>query len=87
MKPDLNDPRGLICDAYSMEGISAPECRSIFLDWALEPREDGALRLAAEALAGQYGPRFPEHPMTAILQEAMASPSAAPKRRGGRNRP
>ena len=31
----LSDPKGLIFEAYNMEDISEPECRSIFLDWAL----------------------------------------------------
>ncbi|MEM1316424.1 MAG: hypothetical protein AAGI51_17840, partial [Pseudomonadota bacterium] len=29
------DPRGLIGDAYAMEGVGPEACRSIFLDWAL----------------------------------------------------
>ena len=78
------DPRGVIADAYRIEGISAPECRSIFLDWALEPREAGELRKAAQTLAAHYS-THPDHPMTAILQEATVELSAAPKRRGGRS--
>lgn len=86
MKPNPIDPRGLIRDAYSMAGISAPECRSIFLDWALEPRKEWALHQAAVELAAHYAPQFPEHPMTEILQEAMTAQTTAPKRRGGRKR-
>jgi hypothetical protein len=77
------DPRGVIADAYRIDGISAPECRSIFLDWALEPRETGELRIAAKALAKQFS-SFPKHPMTAILNEAAVELTTAPKRRGGR---
>ncbi len=77
------DPRGVIADAYKIEGISAPECRSIFLDWALEPREAADLRQAASELAAQYAD-FHTHPMTSILNEAMVELSAKPKRRGGR---
>ena len=29
------DPKGLIREAYRIEGITAAQCRSIFLDWAL----------------------------------------------------
>ena len=29
------DPKGLIRESYRIEGISAPEFRSIFLYWAL----------------------------------------------------
>jgi len=79
------DPRGVIADAYNIEGISAPECRSIFLDWALEPREFCELRAAASALAKQYS-NLPEHPMSIILNEAAAEFTTAPKRRGGRLR-
>ena len=34
-KGDENDPKGLISEAYNIDGITAGECRSIFLDWAL----------------------------------------------------
>lgn len=77
------DPRGVIADSFKIEGISAPECRSIFLDWALEPRNAQEMRRAATVLAAQYS-EFPNHPMTAILQEAMVELTAAPKRRGGK---
>ena len=76
------DPRGVISEAYKIDNISAPECRSIFLDWALEPREAGELRAAAQALAKQFA-NMPTHPMTLILQEAAIELTAAPKRRGG----
>lgn len=85
MNTSSNDPRGVIADSYKIEGISAPECRSIFLDWALEPREAGEMRQAASALAATYA-HLPDHPMTAILQEATLELTAAPKRRGGRRR-
>ena len=35
MTSDVYDPKGLVREAFAMEGIGAPECRSIFLDWAL----------------------------------------------------
>ena len=85
MTSSSNDPRGVIAEAYKIKGISAPECRSIFLDWALEPRESGELRVAAQALAEQYA-NMPKHPMTLILNEAAVELSTAPKRRGGRPR-
>jgi len=83
MAKSLNDKRGVIADAYKIEGICASECRSIFLDWALEPREPAELRQAASDLADQYA-GFPAHPMTSILLEATVELTAAPKRRGGR---
>ena len=72
-----DDPKGLIREAYRIEGIGAAECRSIFLDWALG--HDGEARPAIERLlAGR-----PEHPMTAVLREALAEPVIR-GRRGGR---
>ncbi|MCF6272565.1 MAG: hypothetical protein L3J37_05130 [Rhodobacteraceae bacterium] len=79
-----DDLRGLISEAYKIEGISPPECRSIFLDWALEPRETGEMRAAAIRLVEQYEPIWPEHPMTGILREAMIELTFPPLRRGGR---
>jgi len=85
MQNNSSDPRGVIADSYKIEGISAPECRSIFLDWALEPRTPAEMRQAAKALAAHYAD-FPTHPMSAILQEATIETTTAPKRRGGRRR-
>ncbi len=79
-----DDPRGLISEAYRIEGIPAPECRSIFLDWALEPRSAIEMRAAVERLLARFQPANAAHPMTAILQESMIEISTAPKRRGGR---
>jgi len=81
-----DDPRGLIADAYKIDGISASECRSIFLDWALEPRDTGEIRAASARLLAQYEPMQPTHPMSAILHESITEISATPKRRGGRAR-
>ena len=77
------DPRGVIADAYSMKGIHPEECRSIFLDWALEPRSPSEMRLAAQHLLDNYS-AFPAHPMTAILHAALTEITDAPVRRGGR---
>ncbi|MEM8851328.1 MAG: hypothetical protein AAGE03_15015 [Pseudomonadota bacterium] len=76
---DPDDPKGLIRDAYRIEGISAPECRSIFLDWVLgiDDAPDAAIirLLAAHGVEG--------HPMTAVLQAGLGQ-APAPQRRGGR---
>ena len=37
------DPRGMIFESYNIEGISIEECRTIFLDWALETANCGTL--------------------------------------------
>ena len=80
---DPNDPKGLIREAYRIEGISLPECRTIFLDWALGVPSDADPRLAVTALLERYAGERQDHPMTDTLKEAL-NESAAPKRRGGR---
>lgn len=86
---DPLDPRGLIREAYRIEGIGLGDCRSIFLDWALG-KKDGGDREAAAALLARYAPAHPDHPMTGVLREAADAP---PPRRGraggamGRRRP
>lgn len=77
------DPKGLVRESYAIEGITAGECRSIFLDWALSlaPGTDtaGALR----ALLAGYAAVHPGHPMNAVLEAGLgAVPQAV--RRGGR---
>lgn len=82
MKDDL-DPKGVIREAFLIEGIGAPECRSIFLDWALgvplgeDPREK------VRALLARHGSEPADHPMTTTLKAALED-GAGPRRRGGR---
>lgn len=77
MKRDPLDPKGLIADAYAIEGLAAPEARSIFLDWALAVDDAQA---AIPALLRRHGD--PDHAMTAVLREGLGT--ARPRRRGGR---
>lgn len=79
-KGDALDPKGLIDEAYKIEGITAPECRSIFLDWALS--FDGDTAMGLTALLERYAHQPQNHPMTVTLQEGRAAP-LTPKRRGG----
>jgi len=85
MKGGLDiDPRGLLHEAYRIEGIGAADCRTIFLDWALGlPAEVDAAQAVRRAHA-HYAPRFPRHPMTEVLAEGLATPAGA--RRGRRRR-
>lgn len=86
MKGTIDDPKALIREAYAIEGITAGECRTVFLDWALGTGTDDPRDVIARLLA-HYGPSAPDHPMTAVLNEAMAQ-AEAPRRRGGwRSRP
>ncbi|MHA6261632.1 hypothetical protein ACXYMO_00375 [Arenibacterium sp. CAU 1754] len=77
-----SDPKGLVREAYRIEGITAGECRSIFLDWALSLPEDADTSSALKELIERYGAAAPAHPMTKILTEGLAKISA-PRRRGG----
>lgn len=72
------DPRGLIREAYRME-IGPAECRTILLDWALGLPTAGPAEIAR--LLDLYAAENPDHPMTAVLREGLAQPSA-PWRRG-----
>ena len=77
------DPRGLILEAYRMEGITAPDCRTIFLDWALglgDLPSDQAIRL----VLAHHADAPADHPMTVTLKAGLAD-AASPRRRGGRN--
>ncbi|MDD9978616.1 MAG: hypothetical protein OXQ30_12910 [Boseongicola sp.] len=79
---DTADPRGLIHESYRIEGITEPECRSIFLDWAIGvPIGEDSTRLVRHLL-GKYGAEYPDHPMTDVLKAALATPSRT-GRRGG----
>jgi hypothetical protein len=69
-------------EAYRIEGITAPECRSILLDWALslpvdaDPAPSILVLLDRHAAAG-------DHPMTDTLRAGLPA-ADPPRRRGGR---
>jgi hypothetical protein len=83
MDPGKADPKGLIRESYRIEGITAAECRSIFVDWALSLPDGTGFADPARLLLAVYGAEAPGHPMTGVLTEALAAPEA-PRRRGGR---
>lgn len=89
MKGDLFDPKGLVFEAYRIDGITYEECRSIFLDWALSlPVQDDA-KESIRVLLEKYQPDNSDHPMTAVLSEGLEH-YGSPRRRGGwrgRSRP
>ena len=74
------DPKGLVREAYRIEGIGLAECRSIFLDWAMGV--PGEPRAAIAVLLERHGAGAPDHPMTSVLREAL-HPIARTGRRGG----
>lgn len=85
MKGDSLDPKALIREAYNIEGITAGECRTVFLDWALSMPEAVDTKATIKALLERHGVQ--DHPMTAVLQEGLSA-AETPRRRGGwRSRP
>lgn len=78
----IADPKGLIRESYNIDGITAGECRSIFMDWALSLPVDAETRAPLLYLIETYGTNT-DHPMTTVLHAALQAP-AAPKRKGGR---
>ena len=88
-KGDEFDPKGLIFEAYRIDGITKSECRTIFLDWALSLPDTQTPAQTIDHLLTRYSGDNPDHPMTEVLQEGSQS-IATPRRRGGwrsRNRP
>jgi len=77
------DPKGLVRESYNIEGITAGECRSIFLDWLLSLGVDADVPAVAGHLLATYAAGSPGHPMNEVLTQGL-TPAGAPKRRGGR---
>jgi hypothetical protein len=82
MQRDEADPKGLVREAYAIEGITAAECRSVFLDWALSLPPGTPLAAPIGVLLDRHAGALPDHPMNAVLREGLA-PSPVPRRRGG----
>lgn len=83
MKGDLYDHKALIREAYQIDGITAAECRSIFLDWALGVPMGQDLGDWVQILLDRHGAARADHPMTHTLRQALDNPPMA-RRRGGR---
>ena len=82
MKGDLDDPKALIQEAYKIENITRSECRSIFLDWALNLPIEQDANISIQNLLERYQSEFSDHPMTETLEEGLLT-MVKPKRRGG----
>ena len=78
------DPKKLIAESYKIAGITASECRSIFLDWALSIPLDCDSRLMALELFDHYHQLDKDHPMTLLLKSS--SNKAKGRTRVGRRR-
>lgn len=83
MPKDPRDPKGLIREAYRIEGITAAECRTIFLDWALGVPVEGDMKAEVQAMLVKYADAPADHPMTQTLVAALKDAEPA-RRRGGR---
>ena len=62
---DPSDPKGLIRESYRIDGIQEPECRSIFLDWALALPVDADTAALIATLIDRHGTQgdgAPDHP-------------------------
>ena len=79
---DPNDPKGLIYEAFRIDGITLGECRSIFMDWALSVSAEDHSPLIT-ALLERHKNDPDDHPMKTVLAEGLAA-KPAKGRRGGR---
>lgn len=78
------DPKGLIRESYQIDGITAGECRSVFMDWALSLPVGAGFKDALDVLITRYAETEPNHPMSVVMREGMAAPEAEARRKGGR---
>jgi hypothetical protein len=78
------DPRGMIYEAYRIEGVSIEECRMIFLDWAMGTPQ-GSMKAYLTELLDEYQSNNPIHPMTEVIMDGLKTSKNPGKRRGGRN--
>ncbi len=81
-----DDPRGLVDEAYRIEGLGPEDARSIFFDWALGLPAGEDPGAAAARLLDHHGDQPADHPMSRLLAEAVAGPVAPGRRRGRRQR-
>ena len=84
MKIEDVDPKGLICESYRIDGITLPECKTIFFDWAIQVNVDADPVIHIKFCIAYYGQGLPNHPMTSVLKAALA-PAPDNVRRGGRS--
>lgn len=76
------DPKGLMREAYQIDGISASQCRSIFLDWALSLPAGHDTNAALQVLLARHGAGNPDHPMSDVIRQGLTK-MTNPGRRGG----
>ncbi|MEP3296982.1 MAG: hypothetical protein ABJO27_10975 [Pseudoruegeria sp.] len=77
------DTKGLIRESYRIDGITLAECRSIFLDWAINLPGNGTAHDGISTMLALYESDNQDHPMSKVLREGLAKPEKT-GRRGGR---
>jgi hypothetical protein len=78
------DERGMIHEAYLIEGITEQDCRTIFLDWAMFAPENTPVAEQLERFLQVYGAENPDHPMTRVIRQGLDQSNRKTGRRGGR---
>ena len=79
------DPRGLLYEAYQIDGISLADCKTIFLDWVLGLDYNIDQIKAVSSALKEYEDDNPKHPMTTVLRDGIELQGKSRKRLGGRN--
>ena len=79
------DPRGLLYEAYRIDGITLADCKTIFLDWALGLDYNIDQIKAVTSALEEYEEDNPKHPMTTVLRDGIVPEGRPSKRLGGRN--
>ena len=80
------DEKGLIFEAYNIEGIDSSSCRIILFDWLISLDPGVNQRVAINELLQVYSPKFPKHPMTELLIEGLNQNLASRKRKRAKNK-
>lgn len=80
------DAKDLMHDVFQMEDITAPDCRTVFMDWALSRADLRDSEEALKSLIAHYEPGFPHHPMIAVLKEGLVRNIKTGRRGGWRSR-
>ena len=79
------DPRGLLYEAYQIDGITLADCKTIFLDWVLGLDYNIDQIKAVSSALKEYEDDNPKHPMTTVLRDGIELQGKSRKRLGGRS--
>ncbi len=78
------DARGMIHEAYCIDGITEQDCRTIFLDWAMFALDSPPVAEQLERFLQVYGADNPDHPMTQVIRQGLDQSNRKTGRKGGR---